>query len=111
MALHHAVPGEIVNIRPLGDKLRETVTATLLKSEHLQVFRLILPEGKEFREHRVPGEITLQCLEGVIEFSTAERTQKLQAGELVYLDGGDPHALIGLEDASVLVTVFLKPKA
>lgn len=111
MALHHAVPGEIVDIRPLGNKLRETVTATLLKSEHLQVFRLILPEGKEFREHTVPGEITVQCLEGTVEFSTSERTQKLHPGELLYLDGGDPHALKGLEDASVLVTIFLKPKS
>lgn len=111
MALHHAVPGEIVDIRPLGDKLASTVTATLLKSEHLQVFRLILPEGKEFREHTVPGEITVQCLEGLIEFSAGGKTQQLTAGELLYLDGGDPHALKGIEDASVLVTIFLKPKA
>ena len=110
MALHHAAPGEIVDIRPLGDKLHQTVTSTLLKSDHLQVFRLILPEGKEFREHQVPGEITVQCLEGVVEFSTTGRTQKLRTGELLYLDGGDPHALKGVEDASVLVTIFLKPK-
>lgn len=111
MALHHAVPGEIIDIRPLGEKLRQAVTATLLKSEHLQVFRLVLPEGKEFREHSVPGEITVQCLEGVVEFSTPGGTQQLRAGELLYLDGGDPHALKGVEDASVLVTIFLKPKA
>lgn len=110
MALHHALPGEIVDVRPLGDKLRRTFTATLLISDHLQVFRLILPEGKEFREHKVPGEITVQCLEGVIEFSTSGQTQHLKAGELLYLDGGDPHALKGIEDASALVTVFLKPK-
>lgn len=111
MALHHAVPGEIVDIRPLGSKLQETVTATLLKSDHLQVFRLVLLAGKEFREHKVPGEITVQCLEGVVEFSTRDHTQQLHAGELLYLDGGDPHALKGVEDASVLVTIFLQPKA
>lgn len=110
MALHHAVPGEIIDIRPLGEKLHQSVTSTLLKSEHLQVFRLILPKGKEFREHKVPGEITVQCLEGLIEFSTAEQTQQLRPGDMLYLDGGDPHAVSALEDASVLVTVFLPHK-
>lgn len=110
MALHHAVPGEIIDIRPLGESLHKNVSATLLKSEHLQVFRLILPVGKEFREHQVPGEITVQCLEGRIEFSVGDQTHEMAAGELLYLNGGEPHALKGLEDASVLVTVFLQPK-
>lgn len=110
MALHHAVPGEIIDIRPLGENLHENVTATLLKSEHLQVFRLILPAGKEFREHQVPGEITVQCLEGRIEFTTGSQTSEMGAGELLYLDGGEPHALKGLQDASVLVTIFLQSK-
>lgn len=111
MALHHAVPGEIIDIRPLGKNLHESVSATLLKSEHLQVFRLLLPAGKEFREHQVPGEITVQCLEGRIEFDVGGQTKEMGEGELLYLDGGEPHALRGLQDASVLVTIFLQPKS
>lgn len=110
MALHHAAPAEIVDVRPLGARLRESVTATLLKSAHLQVFRLILPQGKAFREHQVPGEIIVQCLEGTVAFSSPGRTQTLREGELLYLDGDAPHALAGVEDASVLVTIFLKPR-
>lgn len=107
MALHHAAPGEIVDVRPLGSNLHQSVTSTLLKSEHLQVFRLVLPKGKEFREHKVPGEITVQCLEGIIEFTTADQKQQLHPGEMLYLNGGAPHAVSAIEDASVLVTVFL----
>lgn len=110
MALHHAAPGEIVDIRPLGDKLHESVNTTLLKSEHLQVFRVVLTKGKEFREHKVPGEITVQCLEGAIEFSTEKQSQQLRPGEMLYLEGGAPHALTAIEDASVLVTVYLAHK-
>lgn len=110
MALHHAIPGEIIDIRPLGVNLHRSVNTTLLKSEHLQVFRVILPAGREFREHQVAGEITVQCLEGCIEFTSGGQTRRMEAGELLYLDGGDPHALKGLQDASVLVTIFLQPK-
>jgi quercetin dioxygenase-like cupin family protein len=105
MALHHAVSGEIVDIRPLGKKLKDSIPVTLVKTAHLQVFRYILLQGNEFAEHKVPGEITVQCLEGVVEFTSQNRKQMLQAGEFVYLTSDDPHALKGIKDASVLVTI------
>ena len=105
MALHHAESGEIVDVRPLGEKLKQEIPVTLVKTAHLQVFRYVLLKGKEFAEHKVRDGITVQCLEGVVEFSSHERTQILRAGELVYLAGDVPHALKGIEDASVLVTI------
>tara|TARA_R110000823_G_scaffold144958_3_gene275051 strand:- start:3028 stop:3384 length:357 start_codon:yes stop_codon:yes gene_type:complete len=107
MALHHATPGEIVDVRPLGNDLRDSINTTLLRSEHLQVFRVVLPKGEEFSDHAVAGEITVQCLEGSIEFRIGQDTVKrLAAGHLLYLDGGQPHALKALENASVLVTIY-----
>lgn len=105
MALHHAASGEIVDVRPLGEKLQEEIPVTLIKTACLQIFRYVLLKGKEFAEHKVRDGITVQCLEGVIEFTSHGRTQILRAGELVYLDGDVPHALKGIEDASVLVTI------
>jgi len=107
MALHHATPGEIVDVRPLGKELRGSKSATLLRSQHLQVFRVVLPKGEEFSDHAVPGEITVQCLEGSVDFRIGEdKVQRLTAGALIYLNGGQPHALKALEDASVLVTIY-----
>lgn len=105
MALPHAASGDIVDVRPLGDSIKQGVSATLVKSARLQVFRYVLPKGGVFAEHRVRGDITVQCLEGVIEFTSDDRTQILRAGELVFLSGNVPHALTGIEDASVLVTI------
>jgi quercetin dioxygenase-like cupin family protein len=106
MALHHAEPGEVVDVRPLGKDLRDSRNETLLRSEQLQVFRVVLLAGEEFSDHAVPGEITVQCLEGAIDFRIGrDDVQRLAAGHLLYLDGGQPHALTALEDASVLVTV------
>lgn len=107
MAVHHASPGEIVDVRPLKEELRDARNITLLRSEHLQVFRVVLPRGEDFSDHAVPGEITVQCLEGLIEFRIgSDDVQRLAAGHLLYLDGGAPHALKALEDASVLVTIY-----
>lgn len=107
MALNHATPGEIVDIRPLGDKLPDAINTTLLRSEHLQVFRVVLRKDEEFSEHAVPGEITVQCLEGLVDFTIgAGAATRLAPGQLVYLDGGQPHALKALENSSVLVTFY-----
>lgn len=107
MALHHAEPGEIISVRPLGEKLGDSKSTTLLRSEHLQVFRVILCKDEVFSDHAVPGEITVQCLEGLIEFHIGDdNVQQLAAGDLLYLNGEQPHALKALEDASVLVTIY-----
>lgn len=107
MALEHATPGEIVDISPLGDKLPEAINTTLLRSEHLQVFRVVLRRGEEFSDHAVAGEITVQCLEGLVDFQIGrDETKRLTPGKLIYLDGGQRHALKALEDTSVLVTIY-----
>lgn len=107
MALHHATPGEIVDVRPLGKDLRDSKNTTLLRSEHLQVFRVVLSKGEEFSDHAVAGEITVQCLEGLVDFRIGQdKVQRLAPGHLLYLDGGQPHALKALENASVLVTIY-----
>lgn len=111
MALHHANSGEIVDIRPLGKGLKDAIATTLVKTAHIQVFRFILLKGAEFAEHKVRGEIMVQCLEGVVELGSGAQKQTLRAGELVYLEGEAPHALRGIEDSSVLVTIVTGQKS
>lgn len=108
MSLPHAISGEIISIRPLEAKLQEAFSTALLKTPHLEIMRLILVTGKSMPEHHLAGEVTIQCLEGAIELRAHQKTQTLRAGDLVYLAGGEPHALKALEDASVLVTILLK---
>ena len=70
----------------------------LFKSGQLEVMRVVLPAGKAFPPHRVAGEITVQCLEGRIDFSVDGVSQELRAGQLLHLEGGVLHGLVGLED-------------
>jgi hypothetical protein len=38
MAIHHAAPAEVINVRPLGTKLRDSKTEVLVKTETLDFF-------------------------------------------------------------------------
>lgn len=108
MSLPHATSGQLINIRPLSGKLRESVSTALFKGAELEVMRLVLEAGKEIPEHKVNGEITIHCLEGSIDLHAHGRTQTLRQGEMVYLIANQPYAIKALEDASVLMTVSLK---
>ena len=107
MALHHASSGEMIDVRPLNDHLSAAITKTLYKSHHLEVFRMILCAGKSMPSHHVVGEVTMQCLEGCIEFAFAGISQRMREGDLICLAGGETHALNAVEDSSVLVTILL----
>ena len=106
MAIPHAQPGEVIPLA-LGASLSTSKTTTLVKTATLELIRLVLPAGKEIPSHTAPGEITVQCLEGRIAFTAAGQTQELVAGRLLYLAAGAPHALKGIDDSSVLVTILL----
>jgi quercetin dioxygenase-like cupin family protein len=107
MALPHAQSGQIIDISPLGSRLRSTVSTALFKAEDLEVMRLVLLAGKEIPPHKVAGELTIQCIEGVVEVSS-EQAQTLEAGRMMYLRGDEVHSLRAIEDASLLLTIFLE---
>ncbi len=111
MAIPHAKPGELIDVRPLGSRLTERITTTLIKTQWLEVLRLVIPAGTEIARHQVPGEITVQCIEGHIVFDAGGTDRELAAGDLLFLTGGTPHALRTVKESSVLVTILLHHKS
>jgi quercetin dioxygenase-like cupin family protein len=109
MALPHAQPLDTIDLRPLADTVHEAITTSLLKTPALQLMRLVLRTGQSVPEHRVPGEITLQCLSGEVVLRTPTRSISLKAGQLLLLPGAEPHALTAVRDAALLVTMVLRP--
>lgn len=107
MAITHVHPGEIVNVRPLGQNLAQMRTTALIKTDHFEVIRLVVPRGKHIPRHQTPGEVTLHCLEGRVRMELDDRTVELSAGELMYLDAHRTHDLKALEDSTILATIFL----
>ena len=109
MALPHARSGEVVSVQPLGAQLAGATTAAIIKAAQLEVIRVVLPAGKELRQHDTPGEITVQCLEGEVEFHAGTSAHLLQAGDFLHLEPRAPQAIRALKDASLLLTICLAP--
>lgn len=110
MAIPHAKPVETIDVCPLGAELKNARTTTLVKTDSLEVIRLVLLAGKDIKPHEVPGEVIVQCLEGKVAFRTGEVDCELTAGKLIYLAGADQHSLRAVEDSSLLVTILLQHK-
>ena len=108
MAIHHAKSGEVIDVRPLREALTKTITHTIVKTDHLEVIRIVLLAGNKLPTHQVPGEITVQCVEGRVEFTIGQVARELTAGAMLYVEGGSEHSLLASEDSSLLVTILLK---
>ena len=107
MALPHAQPLDVIDVRPLDAGLQAAVTTSLLKTPALQLMRLVLRAGHGLPQHSVSGAITIHCLEGEAAVTTPSRHCELRPGHLVMLSGSEPHAVKATTDASLLVTVLL----
>ena len=106
MAIHHAGPGELIDIRPLGTALANEKTHALVKTDDLEIIRLVLPAGKEIPSHRAPGRLIVQCLEGRVMFSAMGSDLDLQTGHLLHLPANEPHSLRAVEASSLLLTIL-----
>jgi quercetin dioxygenase-like cupin family protein len=109
MAIPHADSGIPVDLRPLGEAITETKTTALVKNDTFEAIRLVIPRGREIcHDHQVEGVITVHCLEGRIAFIVKGRIQELPAGHWLFLTGGVPHKITGLEDSVALLTVIFR---
>ena len=78
-----------------------------MRTGTVEVVRLIVRAGQEVPQHTSKGEIIVHCLEGRVAFTALGKTQVLEAGKLLDLPAGEPHALKGIEDASLLLTIVV----
>jgi quercetin dioxygenase-like cupin family protein len=108
MAIAHAAPAQTIDIQPLGAKLASSRTTVLVKTPTLEVIRMVVRAGERHSKHHVPGEITVQCLEGRIIFGVEDKPHELKAGQMLYLAGGQSHYVQGVENSSILLTILLQ---
>lgn len=107
MAQQHVASGTVFSLNPYGERVAETLTHAILKSEQLELVRIVLAQGKELRQHKAPGEITVLCIEGRIDLECRGSVHTLVAGDCIHLQKNEPHALRAVVDASALLTLCI----
>ena len=108
MAIPHALPATPVNLLPGAEDAPTAKTVALAKNDIFEAIRLIIPKGHALGRHHATGMITFQCLEGRIAFTAGESTHELRAGDWLFLNPGEPHSLVGLEESSALLTIMFR---
>jgi quercetin dioxygenase-like cupin family protein len=107
MTLTQTRPGDVIDVRPLGTRLAQSKTRTLVRTENVEIVRILMRAGREIPEHEAPGEIIVQCLEGKFVVGALGKTIRLSPGELTWLSPEEPHTVGCLEDGSFLLTILL----
>ncbi len=100
---------EIIPVAHSKTSVSERVVTTIIKSRTIRVLDIQLPAGEEIAEHKAPGEITVHCTTGEVEFTTMGKTKRLKAGHLLCLPASELHAVKAVENSSVLVTISMPP--
>lgn len=106
MALKHAASGERVDLHPLGSRVSTEKTIAIVRTKSFEAVRLIVLSGTEIPSHKVTGQIMFHCIEGHVQLGLADRTIDLLPGHWVYLDHEEHHALRGIQDSSLLMTIL-----
>ena len=108
MTTHHAEPNEIVDLATWAMDMATEKTKVIFRTKEMEAARLVIPAGKEFREHQVSGPIMVHCIKGEITFTAAGRSQDLKPDQLLYLLPDEPHALVAKTDSVILLTIIFK---
>ena len=104
MATRHAKPGEIVNLSTWADDLPEEHSKAIVKTEQMELARLLLPPGETIGRHHVDGPLIIHCLSGCLEVVVLGETRDVSEGELLYLPPGESFSLKAKRQALVLAT-------
>jgi quercetin dioxygenase-like cupin family protein len=83
----------------------------LFSSPECRVVVLDLRSGEEMGDHHVRERAVVEVISGRVSIEAAEETVECRAGTLVVFDPGERHALRGLDDARLLLTLAPWPAA
>lgn len=78
---------------------------TITKQPGVRVVLIALKPGGRMHEHHADWAITVQGLEGHVEFSVADRTVALTPGRLLTIAANLRHGLLGIDESAVLLTI------
>lgn len=76
------------------------------ENESVKEILITLPKDEILSEHKAPSKISVQVLNGEIEFGVGEEVFILKTLENIYLDAGVVHYLKGLKDSIIRLSLY-----
>jgi quercetin dioxygenase-like cupin family protein len=107
MAIQHATYGQLIDLKALAEYNGDSPSTSLIKTPQLQLMHILLRAGQQMHEHKVAGELSIQCLAGRVRLDMHGSKVPLSAGQLMLLRGGEPHAVVAELDSCLLLTLIL----
>ena len=70
-----------------------TTSRVVVNNDVLRTVIFTFDAGQVLTEHSSPRAVIVTLLEGEMDFSIGERTERMSAGDVIYLAPGERHAL------------------
>ncbi|GAO42743.1 cupin domain-containing protein [Flavihumibacter petaseus] len=80
---------------------------TVFKSSSMRIVLMGLHRKAELKPHQANGVISVQVLEGSIQFTTGDQAVIVKAGQLIALEENLTHSVVALEESFFLLTLAL----
>jgi len=78
---------------------------TVFKTNGLRIVLIALHKGAEMVNHNVNGLISVQVLEGKLQFNTSHQSVELNNGQMLALHERIPHSVLAIKETIFLLTL------
>jgi quercetin dioxygenase-like cupin family protein len=78
---------------------------TVFKTNGLRIVLIALHEGADMARHTADGIISLQVLEGKLQFNTDFQSVELHSGQMLALHERIPHSVLAINETIFLLTL------
>jgi quercetin dioxygenase-like cupin family protein len=78
---------------------------TVFKTEGLRIVLIALHEGAELARHLADGIISIQVLDGKLQFNTDLQAIELENGQMLALHERIPHSVLAIKETIFLLTL------
>lgn len=85
-------------------------SVTIFKSETMRIVIIGLHKNAELKPHKANGVISVQVLEGKIEFSAEEQSTQIEKGQMIALQENITHSVIALTESFFMLTLAMNKK-
>ncbi|PIE90018.1 MAG: cupin [Acidobacteria bacterium] len=88
----------------------KVASLTLTQQPGVGVTVFAIDEGEGLNTHSAPGDAMVHVLDGQVEITIGSEKYRLEAGQMIVMPAGVPHALAALKPFKMLLVLVKKAK-